>query len=149
MELGELFAGRDLDLTAMQERLSAVAGELGLPLTPRSRTYNSRKAQELGKFAETLGLLEAYQQGVYRAYFVEGKNIALTSELLQIAAQAGLPKEEAAAVLEKRRFAEETDDDWRRARMLGISGVPAFLSAGRLLVGFRPYRDMEDLLKPA
>lgn len=148
MELTDLFAGRGFDLAAMQERLSSVAAGLGLPISPRSRTCNSRKAQELGKFAEKLGLLEAYQHHVYRAYFVEGKNIALPSELLQIAAQAGLPLEESAAVLEEGTFAKETDDDWRRVRLLGISGVPAFLSAGRLLVGFRPYHDLEGLLEP-
>lgn len=146
MELSELFAGRETDLAAMQERLGSVAQEAGLPLTPRSRTYNSRHAQELGKYAERVGLLEPYQKSVYRAYFVEGRNIALWDELLPVAARAGLDPEECRRILEEGLCAKEVGDDWRRASALGIGGVPAFLCGGRLLVGFRPYRDLEALV---
>ncbi len=148
LELADLFAGRDLDLAAMQQRLAAVAAEVGLPLEPRTRTYNSRLAQELGKLAQKMGLMEAYQKSVYTAYFVEGKNIALRDELLQIAQRAGLPEPEARQALEEKVFAKEVDDDWQRARFLGISGVPAFISGKKLLVGFRPYADLLALLKP-
>lgn len=148
IELAELFAGRAFDLPAMQERLAAVAAEMGLPLTARSRTFNSRPAQELGKFAQKMGLMEAYRQSVYRACFVEGKNIAILEELLKIARRAGLPEAEARAVLEEGVFGREVDDDWQRARLLGISGVPAFICNRKLLVGFRPYRDFVDLIAP-
>lgn len=148
VELADLFAGRDLDITAMQQRVAAVADGLGLPLKPRSRTFNSRAAQELGKLAQKMGLMDAYQKCVYQAYFVDGINIAVSEELLKIARSAGLPEEESRQALEEKRFAGEVDQDWRRARLLGITGVPAFLCAGRLLVGFRPYQDFVDLIKP-
>ncbi|GFO56881.1 hypothetical protein GMSM_38880 [Geomonas sp. Red276] len=146
MELSELFAGRDIDLAAVQERLGLVAEEVGLPLTPRSRTYNSRHAQELGKYAERIGLLDTYQKSVYRAYFVEGRNIALWEELLPAAERAGLDPQECRRVLEEGLCAKEVGDDWRRTAALGINGVPAFLCGDRRLVGFRPYRDLEALV---
>lgn len=148
MELSDLFAGRDLDLTAMQERLGAVAAEVGLPLKPRSHTFNSRRAQELGKLAQKMGRIEAYQESVYRAYFVEGRNIALLDEMFEIAQRAGLPEVEARSALEEGVFSQEVNDDWQRARLLGISGVPAFLYGRKLLVGFRPYQDLVALIKP-
>jgi len=132
----------------MRERVLAVARELGLPLEPRSRTFNSRRAQELGKFAQKMGRMEAYQKEVYRAYFVDGCNIALRDELLKIAQRAGLPEEETGQVLDERVFAREVDEDWQRARLLGISGVPAFLRERKLLVGFRPYQDLVSLMTP-
>jgi predicted DsbA family dithiol-disulfide isomerase len=146
MELSELFAGRELAIPAMQERLSSVAAEAGLPLEPRTRTYNSRRAQELGKLAEELGRMEPYQHSVYRAYFVEGRNIALAEELLQIAKRAGLPEDEARSALEEKSYAKEVDDDWRRARLMGITGVPAFVYGGKLLSGYRPYQDFLRLI---
>ena len=51
MPLSELFAGR-LDVSAMMSRLRRVAEELDLPLGERTHTYNSRRAQELSKWAE-------------------------------------------------------------------------------------------------
>ena len=148
MDLSELFAGRDLDLPGMQQRVLAVAAEVGLPLTAPSRIFNSRRAQELGKFAQKMGRMEAYLESVYRACFVEGRNIALMEELLQIAQRAGLPETEARLVLEEGVFGKEVDDDWQRARLLGIRAVPAFLCGGKLLVGFRPYQDLAGLIAP-
>lgn len=149
LELSDLFAGRGLDIAAMQQRLLGVASELGLPLTPRSRTFNSRRAQQLGKFAEKVGCLEGFQQSVYHAFFVEGRNIGRLEELLEIAQRAGILEQEARLALEDEVFAKEVDQDWQRARVLGISGVPAFLSDRKLLIGFRPYQELEALIRGA
>jgi predicted DsbA family dithiol-disulfide isomerase len=65
----------------MQERLRQVAAAEGVPLAERSRTCNSRRAQELGKWAEEQGRGEVYHRAVYHAYFVEGRNIVLVDEL--------------------------------------------------------------------
>ncbi len=89
-ELADLFAGREADIPAMLARLEKVAAEVGLSLARRTRTYNSRRAQELGKWAESLGQGEPFHRAVYHAYFAEGRNIALTDELLRIAESAGL-----------------------------------------------------------
>lgn len=52
--LEELFKGRDVDIPAMLARLQQVAGAEGLPFGERTMTYNSRLAQELGKWAEEM-----------------------------------------------------------------------------------------------
>ena len=89
-ELAELFAGREAMIRDMQARLLQVAAAEGLPLTTQSRTYNSRLAQELGKWAEEQGRGEQFHHAVYRAYFVDGVNIAQRDELVRIAVTAGL-----------------------------------------------------------
>ena len=48
-----LFAGRPVDIPGMLTRLRQVARELDLPFGDRTMTYNSRLAQELGKWAGT------------------------------------------------------------------------------------------------
>ena len=146
MELAELFAGREVEIATMQARLSELASAEGLPLLGRTRTYNSRRAQELGKWAESRGVGDLFRRALYHAYFVEGKNIARVDELLQIAGSVGLPQDEAQAVLTSRSFAAAVDADWQRAAELRITAVPTHLCDGRRLAGFSPYEDFVRLL---
>ena len=85
MSLEELFKGRGIDLPSSMVHLQKVAAELGLPWGMRTRTYNSRRAQELGKWAEALGKGDEFHIAVFHAYFAAGRNIADTSVLKEIA----------------------------------------------------------------
>jgi predicted DsbA family dithiol-disulfide isomerase len=146
LELAELFGGREEHIQAMQARLRQLAAAEGLPLAERTRTYNSRRAQELGKWAQEQGKGDPFRRAVYRAFFVEGRNIALVDELVPIAEAIGLPGDEAREVLAARSFAAAVDADWQRARELGITAVPTHLCAGKKLVGFSPYEDFVRLI---
>jgi predicted DsbA family dithiol-disulfide isomerase len=146
VELSELLAGRGYDLPALFARLQGVATELGLPWRERTHTYNSRRAQELGKWAETLGRGEDFHAAVYRAYFGQGRNIARPDELAALAESLGLSGAEARQVLEEGRFAAAVDADWERTRRLGVSAVPSALWQGRALVGFQPYAAFRQLV---
>jgi predicted DsbA family dithiol-disulfide isomerase len=147
LELAELFfGGREEHIQAMQARLRQLATAEGLPLAERTRTYNSRRAQDLGKWAEERGKGDPFRRAVYRAFFVEGRNIALVDELVPIAEAIGLPGDEAREVLAARSFAAAVDADWQRARELGITAVPTHLCAGKKLVGFSSYEDFVRLI---
>ena len=145
-ELSDLFAGREAMIREMQARLQQVAAVEGLPLTERSRTYNSRLAQELGKWAEEQGTGDQFRHAVYRAYFVEGVNIALHEELLQIAIAVGLPADVARSVLKERSYATAVDADWRRAMDLRINAVPTHLFGEKRLAGFAAYEAFVELI---
>jgi predicted DsbA family dithiol-disulfide isomerase len=146
MELAELFAGREAMIRDMQARLLQTATAEGLPLAERTRTYNSRLAQELGKWAEEQGRGDQFRHAVYRAYFVEGVNIALVDEVARIAAGVELPADEARAVLAERSFAAAVDADWQRAMDLHITAVPTHLCGGKRLTGFAAYEDFVRLI---
>lgn len=146
MELLELFPGREEMIRSMQVRLLNLAAEEGLPLAERSRTCNSLRAQELGKWAEEQGQGDPFRRAVYRAYFVEGRNIALVDELAGIAESVGLPGDKARDVLETRSHAPAVKADWRRAGEMGITAVPTHLCEGRILVGFSPFEDFLRLI---
>ncbi|MCP4688650.1 MAG: hypothetical protein GY859_11410, partial [Desulfobacterales bacterium] len=51
VRLEDLFAGQPVDIPAMISRLRETAADLGLPFGSRGKSYNSRLAQELGKWA--------------------------------------------------------------------------------------------------
>ena len=73
--LEELFAGRDYDIDASYQRMKALMDAEGLPYSRRTHTYNSRPAQEIGKWAaaEHPDQAEAVDNGFYHAYFVDGR----------------------------------------------------------------------------
>ena len=146
MELSEMFAGREAMIAEMQTRLKQVAIAEGVPLATRSRTYNSRRAQELGKWAESLGAGDRFHKAVYHSYFVDGRNIGLIDELFAIAVSVGLPTDGVRTVIETGSFAAAVDADWQLSRELRITAVPTHLYEGRRLAGFSAYEDFERLI---
>jgi len=146
MTLEQLFSGRSFDLEAAQERLVALMAEQGLPYGRRTHTYNSRLAQELAKWAELQPGGGAIHDALFRAYFVDGINLARVDELVKIAGSVGVSEEEAREVLDSRSFAASVDGDWRRASELGITGVPTFVIRDHGVVGAQPYDTLEQLV---
>ncbi len=149
LTLEELYAtmGRQVDIKKSKARLRGVAEELGLPLGERERTYNSRLAQELAKWAESKGRGDEFHKAVFHAYFVEGKNIGKVEVLVDLVKGLSLPDQEARSVVDLRTFKKEVDSDWSRSYALGITGVPTFIAGPQTTVGFQPYEALEQFLK--
>ena len=133
-------------MKAMHARMQGLMNTEGLPYGLRTRTYNSRLAQELGKWADTEWGAGAIHDALFRAYFVQDLNIADDSVLVDIARSAGLPADEARRVLEERRFREAVDADWATSRAYGVTAVPTFVSGGYGVVGAQPYATLEQFL---
>ena len=149
--LADLFRGRSPEQrqgmhAQMKDRMDAE----GLPYGERTHTYNSRLAQELGKWADTQpGGGDAFHDAMFRAYFVQARNISDPAVLLEIVAEVGLPAAGAREVLEKRTFKDAVDRDWALSRQYGITGVPTFVAGHRGVVGAQPYEVLEQLVKQA
>ena len=144
-ELADLFSGR-MDVPRAMAELRTLARELGLSFGARTHTYNSRLAQELGKWAELQGWGDDFRAAVYHAYFAEGFNIARQDVLLDICRTLDLPLPEARKVLEERLFSAAVDDDWQRAGLLGVRSVPTHIYRQQALVGFQDYAAFKKLL---
>jgi predicted DsbA family dithiol-disulfide isomerase len=147
--LEALFRDRDFDLETARLHLEQEAGRLGLPFGNRQMTYNSRKAQELGKWAEQMGRGGAFHLAVFQAYFVHGRNIALADELLTICDAIGLATEAAEEALADPRYGAAVDLDWQRSHTEGVTAAPTFMAGGRRLVGAHPYGAIEKLILAA
>ena len=130
----------------MKENMKKLMREAGLHYGERTHTFNSRLAQELGKWADVQNGESDIHNLIYRAYFVEGKNISDVNELLRIAEKAGFDKQAAKEVLEKRSFKSLVDADWQESREFGITGVPTFQYNQNLLVGCQPYEMLERFI---
>jgi len=147
--LEELFAGRNMDMEAMYTRMKGLMDEEGLPYGQRSHTYNSRLAQELGKWADTQPGGEAIHDALYRAYFVDAVNVGDVDALLTIAVDVGLDVYAAREVLQSRSFSDAVDADWDLSRRYRVTGVPTFVAAQKTVVGAQPYEVLENLLEEA
>jgi predicted DsbA family dithiol-disulfide isomerase len=140
--LEELFAGRPVNVPDMLARLREVAAELKLPFGDRRYTFNSRMAQELGKWAEAEGRGDAFHKAAFHAYFADGRNLARSEVLLDIAETAGLPPAEAERILADRTFRDTVDVDWTRSARNGVASVPTFQYGRERITGFRPPGDL-------
>jgi predicted DsbA family dithiol-disulfide isomerase len=147
--MAELYAGRNVDPEAMYQRMKGLMDEEGLPYGRRTHTYNSRLAQELGKWADTQPGGEALHDALYRAYFVDARNIGDPEILVELAQSVGLPADEARAVLAERRFKDAVDADWAKSHRYGVTGVPTFVAGRYGVVGAQPYKTLEQLLEKA
>jgi len=149
LPLKDLFAGRGFDLDAMHARMKGFMDAEGLPYSRRTHTYNSRLAQELAKWADSQPGFESIHDALYRAYFVDGRNIGDLKVLMDIAQSVGLPESPSREVLEKRTFKDAVDADWEESRRRGVTGVPSFIAGKYKVVGAQPYNVLADLLRAA
>ena len=147
--LNDLFAGRNIDLGAAHAQMRARMTAEGLPYGERTMTYNSRLAQELGKWADTQPGGEAIHDSLFRAYFVEGRDISRPAVLVEIAERVGLSAAGTGEVLEQRTFKDAVDADWALSRQYGVTGVPTFVAGRYGVVGAQPYEALEALVRKA
>ena len=149
MTLEELFEGQDFDLEGAKAQLAEMLDEEGLPYGEWSDACNTRLAQELARWGESQPGGDALHDALFRAYFVDGINLARVDELVRIAAAVGLPEEEARRALEERSFREVVESDWRRAMKLGVEMVPSFVLGEFGSIGAQPYENLERLVTRA
>ena len=148
--LQDLFPGRTADdIKAMYARMKGLMDAEGLPYGRRTHTYNSRLAQELGKWADTQPDGEALHDAFYRAYFVDARNIGVEDVMLEVVDSVGLSVDAAREVLSTRSFKDAVDGDWKKSHEYGVTGVPTFVAGGYGVVGAQPYEALERLVTQA
>ena len=133
-------------MPAVLAHLKGAADELGLPFGPRNMTFNSRKAAELGKWAEEQGRGHEFHMAAFKAYFVHGLNIANMEVLRSLAELSGLDPDQAELAVKERTYRAAVDQDWMESRNRGVTAVPTFFCQGRRLVGHQPYHLLEKLV---
>ena len=139
---------RGPEIVARNSRMKVNMEREGLPFNAeRNMSYNSRLAQELAKWAESKGKAEAVANALFRAYFVDVKNIGKAEVLAQIAEENDLPRDEATEVLLSRKYKDAVDDDWRRCAAFGVNAVPTFLAGKYLMVGAQPFEELKRLVE--
>ncbi|WP_028661308.1 DsbA family oxidoreductase [Nocardioides insulae] len=149
--LAEKFGTSRDKAVEMNEQVSARAAEIGLDYhLDRALPTNTLPAHRLAHWAAGEGRQHALILALFRAYFTDGRNVGDHEVLADLAAEAGLPREEPLAVLGTESFAEEVQQDIALAQRLGISGVPFFVFDGKYAVsGAQPVEVFRQALDTA
>ena len=104
---------------------------------------NSRTALRLAELAREQGRFDGMHELLMDAYWAEGRDIGDHDVLRELAAAAGVVG--ADELLAGDQYLARVLGSTARARELGISGIPAFLLGGRLLVlGAHPRETFEQ-----
>lgn len=123
----------------MYSRVREAGAEEGIPFAfDRIRvSSNTLDAHRLIRWATREGVADPVVEALFRAYFVEGRNIGDRNVLIEIAEDAGM--EDVAARLESDEDVAVTQEEIARAGQMGVTGVPTTIVAGKYaLVGAQP-----------
>jgi predicted DsbA family dithiol-disulfide isomerase len=116
-----------------------VAAEWRVALRRPVHGVRTGKAHEAAKQAAAKGAHAAMHEALFRAHFVDGRDIGRIDVLAVIAGEVGLDASEMRVVLDVDRWADEVAADRSLATALGIDATPALVVTGdagsRVLLG--------------
>src|SRR5262249_53881077 len=95
----------------------------------------TRLAHEAAAWARSQGRFGPFHKELFRAHFIEDKDIGEAPTLKEIAWRAGLNQVEMEQALVERRMAEDVDEDLLIAETYRVTVVPTFVISGYLLQG--------------
>jgi predicted DsbA family dithiol-disulfide isomerase len=98
------------------------------------RSGNTRDAHRLLHLAKARGRQEELAERLHRGHFTDQASVFDRASLADLAAGAGLDRDEAVAVLAGDEYGPDVDTDEQMARSLGVSGVPFFVFGRRYAV---------------
>ncbi len=120
-------------------RVRSVGKDVGIPFDfDRIEIQpNTLEAHRLIAWAQNRGdakATDALVEQLFRAYFIDGRLLTDTEQLVSIAQDAGFPEGEVRAMLGSGAGRSEVEAEDREARAVGISGVPFFIFNGKTAV---------------
>ncbi len=111
-----------------QRQMEQRAAQAGLTFRMEDlRSGNTRDAHRLLQLARARGRQAELAERLHRAYFTDQASIFDHSALAGFAADVGLDRDEALAVLASGEYGEAVEADEEVARSFGVSGVPFFV----------------------
>jgi predicted DsbA family dithiol-disulfide isomerase len=110
------------------ERVMQMAKNAGLEFNLNSAVVaNSFNAHRLIQLAKTKGKGDEAEEGLFRAYFVEGKDFGNQEILVEIGKSIGLTDIDVNDALTNDDYSYSVNQDIQEAQNLGIRGVPFFI----------------------
>ena len=111
---------------------------------------NTLNAHRLIHRAGSSGRQDAMAEALFQAYFLEGADLSRDDTLADIAARAGLDRNEISAYLAGEEDKALIEDQDQHARSLGVEGVPFFIVNRRYAVsGAQPPEAILDVMAKA
>lgn len=121
---------------ASRVRMTQAGAEVGFDFryTDDMRMHNTFNQHQLLHWAEQKGRMHDLKMALFTAHFTHGRNLSDDAVLADVAAEIGLERNEALAVLVDQRFAAEVREAEQYWVNQGIQGVPAVIFNQRHMV---------------
>lgn len=136
----------------MQGRLAEVGKDVGIlfDFDGVKRAPNTFDAHRLLSLALPSGLQQDVVEALFRAHFVEGRDIGDRATLTSIAESVGMDPTQIRQAFEEGAAAEEVRDGLLQVRQLGIQAVPFFIVGRRFgIAGAQPAEQLVEALERA
>ena len=132
----EKYGSSKEESNASRTRLTEAGHEVGFEFNfnDDTRMHNTFNLHQLLHWANQQARMHDLKQALFAAHFTHGRNISDNAVLADIAAETGLDRNEALAVLEDQRFAKEVRETEQHWQQQGIQSVPAVIFNERYLV---------------
>ncbi len=98
------------------------------------RTPNTLDTHRVIRWARTEGNQTAFVTRLFKLYFAEGADISDHQVLINAAMETGLDGRMVQRLLASDADIEETRDEDKKAREMGVQGVPCFLVGGKYAI---------------
>lgn len=128
-------------------KVMTVIAETGVRVTPPPHWIDSDAALLGSELAREADAFAAYHEGVFRAAFEQGRDIAAIDALVEIAAVAGIDDAGFRAGILSRRAAARIAENKREADSFSALGYPTFILGDFPLIGIQPKETMRLLLR--
>lgn len=92
-----------------------------------TKVANAMDAHQLIQLAKTVGKGDQVEERLFKAYFMEGKNIADMDVLVDLGEDVGIEAAQVRESLEKGEFTDSIRQDIRESQQIGVRGVPFFV----------------------
>jgi predicted DsbA family dithiol-disulfide isomerase len=118
------------------EEARGILAPLDIPINRPEIVPWTRKAHELSAFAEEKACFQEVHRSLFRAHFIEARDIGRIDVLIDVAWGAGLDRTETKAVLDVDRYLERLLGRRQQATRMGVDGVPTLVVGTEKLDGF-------------
>ena len=116
------------EVEKMQANVCSIADGEGLCYDlSETLSGNTADAHRLILWAEEIGKGDELLEVIYSAYFEKKQSIFTNEDLIALASSIGINGDEAKALLQSDRFADQVNEDQDLARQLGANGVPFYV----------------------
>lgn len=128
--------GSEKVVADLDRRMLAVGRQEGIPfaLDRISKTPNTFDAHRLIWWSGRNGSQDLVVDGLFQAFFTQGRDIGNRAVLEEVAGEAGLDRAAVAPFLEGPDGVREVHEEEAKARDLGVEAVPFFVIGGRFAV---------------
>lgn len=133
--LNEKFGG-PAKAAAIYQKVSAAGAEEGIAFAfDRIRVSpNTLDSHRLILWSRADGLQDDVVERLFRAYFIEGRDLSKASTLVDISEEAGMESDLVAQLLETDSDLAKLHSQIEQAGGMGVTGVPFFIIDGRFAI---------------